>query len=72
MPRAWFDMSLISRLGRQRADELKLLNRRTYQELIFEARACTFNGEAYVLPRPGAHRTARRRAWHRWPARSGR
>ena len=31
--REWFDMSLISRHGRQRADELKLVNRRTYQEI---------------------------------------
>ena len=50
--RDWFDMSLISRFGRQRADELKLANRRSYQELIFGGLGWTFNDEPYVLPRP--------------------
>ena len=35
--RAWFDMSLISRFGRERADELKALNQRTHPELLAEA-----------------------------------
>jgi ADP-heptose:LPS heptosyltransferase len=48
----WFDLSLISVHGRQRADALKLLNRRTYQELIFEGLGLTFTGERYVLPSP--------------------
>jgi hypothetical protein len=50
--RDWFDLSLISVYGRQHADALKLLNRRTYQELIFEGLGLTFTGERYVLPRP--------------------
>jgi heptosyltransferase-2 len=50
--RQWFDLSLISTYGRQRADALKLLNRRTYQELIFEGLGLTFTGERYVLPPP--------------------
>lgn len=50
--REWFDMSLISRFGRQRADELKLLNRRSYQEMIFAGLGYRFDNEAYVLPRP--------------------
>ncbi len=33
--KCWFDLSLISSHGRQEADRLKLLNRQTYQELIF-------------------------------------
>jgi ADP-heptose:LPS heptosyltransferase len=49
---AWFDLSLISVHGRQRADELKLLNRRTYQDLIFEGLGLTFTGDQYALPRP--------------------
>ena len=49
---AWFDMSLVSRHGRQRADALKLVNRRSYQELMFSGLGWTFAGEAYVLPRP--------------------
>jgi heptosyltransferase II len=48
----WFDMSLISVHGRQRADELKLQNRRSYQELIFEGLGLRFAGEPYVLPTP--------------------
>jgi heptosyltransferase II len=48
--RAWFDMSLISRHGRAKADRLKSLNRHTYQELIFEGLGHSFNGERYVLP----------------------
>jgi heptosyltransferase-2 len=47
--RPWFDLSLISRHGRTRADELKLQNRRTYQDLIFEGLGWRFEGEPYVL-----------------------
>lgn len=46
----WFDLSLISAYGRQEADRLKLLNRRTYQELIFAGLGLGFNGEPYYLP----------------------
>src|SRR5262245_6822888 len=50
--REWFDLSLISAHGRQRADELKLQNRRTYQDLIFEGLGWRFGGEPYVLAAP--------------------
>jgi len=50
--RSWFDMSLISCYGRSEADRLKLLNRRTYQELIFEGLGFQFRGEQYLLPHP--------------------
>jgi heptosyltransferase-2 len=50
--RSWFDLSLISAYGRKKADRLKLLNRRTYQELIFEGLGLGFNGETYYLPPP--------------------
>lgn len=50
--RQWFDLSLISAHGRRRADELKYLNRRTYQELVFEGLGFRFQGEPYVLPKP--------------------
>ena len=50
--RRWFDLSLISSYGRQKADELKLLNRQTYQELIFSGLGFRFTGEPYVLPDP--------------------
>jgi ADP-heptose:LPS heptosyltransferase len=50
--RSWFDLSLISSYGRQQADTLKLKNRRTYQELIFEGLGFHFEGESYLLPEP--------------------
>ncbi len=48
----WFDLSLISSYGRQEADGLKLLNRQTYQELIFAGLGLRFAGEPYLLPEP--------------------
>ena len=48
--RRWFDLSVISSYGRHAADELKLLNRQTYQELIFSGLGFHFAGEPYVLP----------------------
>lgn len=48
--RGWFDLSLISSFGKQRADELKYLNRRSYQELVFEGLGLRFEGERYLLP----------------------
>jgi hypothetical protein len=46
----WFELSLISEFGRTKADELKLRNRSTYQELIFEGLGLHFAGEEYFLP----------------------
>jgi heptosyltransferase-2 len=48
--RRWFDLSLISVYGREQADKLKLQNRYTYQELIFDGLGLRFNGEEYLLP----------------------
>ena len=50
--RCWFDLSLISTYGREQADQLKLKNRRTYQELIFDGLGFRFDGEPYLLPAP--------------------
>ena len=50
--RGWFDLSLISRFGKQESDRLKLENRRTYQDLIFEGMGFCFEGEKYLLPEP--------------------
>ena len=47
---SWFDMSLISKYGLKRADQLKLINRRSYQDHIFSGLGFTFAGEEYVLP----------------------
>jgi ADP-heptose:LPS heptosyltransferase len=48
--RGWFELSLISVHGRKNADQLKLQNRRAYQELIFEGLGFRFEGEKYLLP----------------------
>jgi ADP-heptose:LPS heptosyltransferase len=50
--RQWFDLSLISRFGREEADTLKFRNRRTYQDLVFNGLGFEFNGQTYVLPEP--------------------
>jgi ADP-heptose:LPS heptosyltransferase len=50
--RRWFDLSLISAYGREEADRLKLLNRSSYQELIFAGLGLRFLGEKYLLPEP--------------------
>lgn len=46
----WFDLGLVSRHGRTRADELKYVNRRSYQDLVFEGLGWRFTGEPYRLP----------------------
>ena len=50
--KAWFDLSLISSFGRNKADALKLQNRATYQELVCSGLGWRFSGEKYVLPAP--------------------
>ena len=45
----WFDMSLISRLGKQRADELKKMNTLSYQQLLLGMLGKTFDGEEYRI-----------------------
>lgn len=46
----WFDLSLISKFGKQRADELKYLNQLSFQELVFNGLGYKFQGENYILP----------------------
>ena len=48
----WFDMSLISTYGRTEANRMKLQNRRTYQEILFQGLGAEFAGEEYLLPGP--------------------
>jgi heptosyltransferase-2 len=48
--RHWFDLSLISAYGKQKADRLKFQNRRTYQEMLFSDLGFRFAGEPYLLP----------------------
>jgi heptosyltransferase-2 len=49
----WFDMGLISRLGKKTADRRKWENRKSYQEIIFGMLGKKFRGEEYVLAAPG-------------------
>lgn len=49
--RQWFDLSLISRFGREMADELKLKNRLSYQDILFRSLGHEFKDEQYFLPR---------------------
>lgn len=46
----WFDMSLSSRFGISRANELKLNNRKSYQEHLYAGFGQTFNSQEYILP----------------------
>lgn len=46
----WFDLGLASIHGPKKADALKLINRKTYQELIFQGLGHQFRGEPYLLP----------------------
>jgi heptosyltransferase II len=50
--RRWFDLSIISAYGREKADKLKFQNRSTYQDLIFDGLGFRFTGERYLLPEP--------------------
>jgi len=72
----WYDMGLVSQFGKERADELKRLNRRSYQEYLFEMFDKRFAGEEYVFghaPRDGCAtrigvemRADPRWQWKRW------
>jgi heptosyltransferase-2 len=46
----WFDMGLISKFGKVKADELKVLNKKTYQEIIFTILG--INNEKYKTHEP--------------------
>lgn len=46
-PNVWFDMSRVSRFGKETADRLKWFNRKSYQELIAEMLGKTFAGQFY-------------------------
>jgi heptosyltransferase-2 len=74
--RPWYDMGLLSRFGKERADELKRLNTRTYQDYLFEMFGLRFSGEEYLFgyaPREASPRRVGiemradpRWRWKRW------
>jgi len=45
----WFDMGLVSKLGKENADDLKKRNSKTYQEIIFGMIGKEFKGEEYII-----------------------
>ncbi|MCK4401089.1 glycosyltransferase family 9 protein [bacterium] len=74
--REWFDMGLMSRFGKEKADAIKKANKKTYQEIIFRMCGNKFNEEEYLLnqnlpkPRKQESRTIigiEARAGDRWP-----
>lgn len=48
----WFDMGLLSRFGKEKADELKRKNKKSHQEILFNMFGKKFNGEEYILNFP--------------------
>jgi len=69
----WFDMGLISKFGKAKADSLKIANTRTYQEILFSMLGLTFRGEEYFIRIPSGincnqkHAAIEQRAGNRWP-----
>ena len=45
----WFDMGLISRFGKQKADELKAKNKMTYQEIIYKILKLNYKKQEPIL-----------------------
>ncbi len=45
----WFDMGLISRFGKAKADELKTMNKKTYQEIIYEILGLDYKKQRPIL-----------------------
>lgn len=73
----WFDMSLISVHGKQRADEIKLENRKAFQQMLFKGFGMEFNNNYCYLMNESikANTVSKRigiekRAGERWPTKS--
>jgi heptosyltransferase-2 len=49
--KGWFDMSLVSKLGRTAANEAKAANTHTFQYWLFQMLGLPFNGEPYRIYR---------------------
>ena len=45
----WFDMGLISKLGKQKADELKAKNKKTYQEIMYTILGLEYKKQQPIL-----------------------
>lgn len=73
----WFDMGLISRFGKDKADDIKMSNGRPYQEILFQMIGKEFKSQEYILSMNGTTDNQKeghkirigieRRAGDRWP-----
>ncbi|MEO1515150.1 MAG: glycosyltransferase family 9 protein [Bacteroidota bacterium] len=69
----WFDMGLISKFGKQQADEIKKQNTASVQEILFRMMGHVFAGEEYLIredvpAKPQAKLVGiENRAGDRWP-----
>lgn len=69
----WFDMGLVSKYGKQKADELKKINKESYQTLLYRMFNKEFNGEEYLISKPLKESSRTKligleaRAGNRWP-----
>lgn len=45
----WFDMGLLSRFGKKKADELKARNKKTYQEIMYKILGLNYNKQEPIL-----------------------
>ncbi len=45
----WFDMGLISKFGKEKADELKAKNKKTYQEIMYSILGLNYNKQEPIL-----------------------
>jgi len=45
----WFDMGLVSKFGKQKADEIKMKNKSSVQEILFRLLGAKFKGEEYLI-----------------------
>ncbi len=69
----WFDMGLISKYGKEKADSMKVENTRSYQEILFKMLGFTFQGEEYFIRIPTDIFSEKKqvaieaRAGERWP-----
>ena len=46
---AWFDMGLISKFGKQKADKLKAKNKKTYQEILYKILGLEYKKQEPIL-----------------------
>jgi heptosyltransferase-2 len=69
----WFDMSLVSKLGRKAANEAKAANTHTFQHWLFQMLSLSFQGEPYRIYHPENIRPQKgligieTRCGNRWP-----